>query len=58
MATGGTTCEASTPPLSKIGPQWVRRRTGDGAGAAADYFKGLTVRVDAEKHPNLSGSIG
>lgn len=30
MATGGTACEASTPPQSKIDPQWVRRWTEKG----------------------------
>lgn len=60
VATGGATREASAPPRSKIGPQWVRgwARGGWGIGglgavgwsrAAADYFKELTVRVDARK---------
>lgn len=54
VATGGATCEASAPPWSKIGPQWVRgwARWGEGVGwsrAAADYFKDLTVSVDAGK---------
>lgn len=31
MATGGSACGASTPPKSKIDPQWVRRWTEEGA---------------------------
>jgi len=53
MATGGTACEASAPPLSEIALQWVRGWTEEEAERLLPILRfRLSVSVETQRPPH------